>query len=83
MKIDKIENSRTKMRSDGSVKENLQWSFQAYCNKNEELINAEDTFLTEDFSQMLIEEGFNTEQECNPFRLTNSQPVYDQELDTY
>ena len=32
---------------------------------------------------MLIEEEFNTEQECNPVRSTNSQQTYDQELDTY
>ena len=51
--------------------------------KNEEVIKAEDTFLTEDFNQMSIEEGFNTEQENNPFRSTNSQQTYDQELDTY
>ena len=51
--------------------------------KNEEVIKAEDTFLTEDFCQMSIEEGFNTEQEYNPFRSTNSQQTYDQELDTF
>ena len=51
--------------------------------KNEEIIKAKDTFLIEDFSQMAIEEGFNTEQEYNPFRSTNSQQTYDQELDTY
>ena len=51
--------------------------------KNEEVIKAEDTFLTEDFCQISIEEGFNTEQEYNPFRSTNSQQTYDQELDTY
>ena len=51
--------------------------------KNEEVIKAEDTFLTEDFCQISIEEGFNTEQESNPFRSTNSQQTYDQELDTY
>ena len=51
--------------------------------KDEELINAEDTFLTEDFNQMAIEEGFNTQQEYNPFRSTNSQQACDQELDTY
>ena len=28
-------------------------------------------------------EGFNTGQEYNPFRSTNSQQTYDQELDTY
>ena len=28
--------------------------------KNEEVIKAEDTFLNEDFSQMSVEEGFNT-----------------------
>ena len=31
--------------------------------KNKEVIKAEDTFLTEDFTQMTTEEGFNTEQE--------------------
>ena len=51
--------------------------------KNENVIKAEDTFLTEGFSQMTIEEGFNTEQEYNPFRSTYSQQTYDQELDTY
>ena len=51
--------------------------------KNEEIIKAEDTFLTEDLSQMSIEEGFNTEQEYHPFRSTNSQQTYDQQLDTY
>ena len=51
--------------------------------KNEEVIKAEDTFLTKDFCQISIEQGFNTEQEYNPFRSTNSQPTYDQELDTY
>ena len=51
--------------------------------KNERVIKAEDTFLTEDFSQMTIEEGFNTEQECNPFRSTNSHQTYDHELDNY
>ena len=40
-------------------------------------------FLTEDFSQITIEQEFNSEQECNPFRLTNSQETCDQELDTY
>ena len=44
--------------------------------KDEEVINAEDTFLTEEFSQIAIEEGFNAEQECNPFRSTNSQQTY-------
>ena len=47
------------------------------------LFKVEDTFLTEDFCQISIEEGFNTEQESNPFRSTNSQQTYDQELDTY
>ena len=51
--------------------------------KNEEVIEAEDTFLTEDFSQIIVEEGFNTEQEHNPFRSPNSQQTYDQELNTY
>ena len=51
--------------------------------KNEEVIKAEDRFLTEDFSQMTIEERFKTEQEYNPFRSTNSQQTYDEELDTY
>ena len=51
--------------------------------KNEEIIKAEDTFLTEDLSQMSIEEGFNTEQEYHPFRSTNSQQTYDQQLYTY
>ena len=51
--------------------------------KNEKTIKAKDTFLIEDFSQMAIEEGFNTEQEYNPFRSTNSQQTCDQELDTY
>ena len=32
---------------------------------------------------MAIEEGFNAELEYNPFRSTNSQQTYDQELDTY
>ena len=32
---------------------------------------------------MSKEERFNTEQECNPFRSTNSQQTYDQKLDTY
>ena len=32
---------------------------------------------------MTSEEGFNTEQEYNPFRSTSSQQTYDQELDTY
>ena len=50
--------------------------------KNEEVIKAEDTFLAEDFNQMSIEEGFNTEQEYNPFRSTNIQQTNDQELDT-
>ena len=50
--------------------------------KNEEVIKAEDIFLTEDFSQMSIEE-FNTQQECNLFRSTNTQQKYDQEMDTY
>ena len=36
-------------------------------------MKAEDTFLTEDFNQMTIEEGFNTEQEYNRFRSSNSQ----------
>ena len=36
--------------------------------KNKEVIKADDTFLTEDFSQMSIEGRFNTEQEYNPFR---------------
>ena len=48
--------------------------------KNEEVIKA---FLTEDFRQMSIEEGFNTEQECNLIKSTKSQQTYDQELDTY
>ena len=51
--------------------------------KDEEIIKAKDTFLIEDFSQMAIEEGFNTEQEYNPFRSTNSLQTCDQELDTY
>ena len=40
--------------------------------KNEEVIKAENTFLTEDFSQITTEQEFNTEQDCNPFRLANS-----------
>ena len=32
---------------------------------------------------MTIEEGFNIEQEYNPFRSTNIQETYDQELYTY
>ena len=51
--------------------------------KNEEVIKAEDTFLTEDFCQISIEDGFNTEQEYNPFRSLSSQQSYDQELDLY
>ena len=51
--------------------------------KNEETIQTEDTFLTEDFSQMTIQEGFNIEQEYNPHRSTKSQQTYNQELDTY
>ena len=51
--------------------------------KNEEVVKAEDTLLTEDFCQMSKEERFNTEQEYNPFRSTNSQQTYDQKLDTY
>ena len=50
--------------------------------KNEEVIDAKDTFLTENFRKMTIE-GFNTEQKNNPFRSTNSQQTCDQELDTY
>ena len=56
---------------------------EIFQQKNEEVIKAEDIFLTEDFSQMSIEAGFNTEQEYNPFRSKNSQQTYDQELDTY
>ena len=51
--------------------------------KNENVIKAEDTFLTEDFSQMTIEERYNTKLEYNSFRSTNIQQTYDQELDTY
>ena len=50
--------------------------------KKEEVIKAEDTFLTAEFSQMAIE-GFNAEQEHNPFKSTNSQQTHNQELDTY
>ena len=32
---------------------------------------------------MAKEEGFNAEQEYNPFRSTNNQQTYNQELDTY
>ena len=32
---------------------------------------------------MAIEEGFNAEQEHNPFRSANSQQTYNRELDTY
>ena len=49
--------------------------------KHEEVIKAEDTFLTEDFSQMTFEDGYR--KEYNPFRSTNRQQTYDQELDTY
>ena len=58
-------------------------AFRHIPTKNEKVIKAEDTFLTEDFSQMTIEKGFNTDQENNPFRSTNSQQTSDQELDTY
>ena len=51
--------------------------------KNEEVSKTEYVFLTEDFSEMAIEEGFNTDQEYNPFKSTNSQQTFDQELDTY
>ena len=51
--------------------------------KNEEVIQTEDKFLTEDFSHMTIQEGFNIEQEYNPHRSTKRQQTYDQELDTY
>ena len=44
--------------------------------KNEKVIKAEDTFLTEEFSQMAIQEWFNAEQEYNPFRSTNSQQTW-------
>ena len=51
--------------------------------KIEEVIKAKDTFLTEDFSQITIEQGFNTEQEYNLFRSTNRQQTYDLDLNTY
>ena len=51
--------------------------------KNAEVVKSEDTFLTDNFSQMTIKERFNTEQGYNPFRSTNSQHTYDQDLNTY
>ena len=45
-------------------------------NENEKVIKAEDTFLTEEFSQMAIQEWFNAEQEYNLFRSTNSQQTW-------
>ena len=51
--------------------------------KNAEDVMSEDRFLTDDFSQMSIKERFNTEQEYNPFRSTNSEQTYDQDLNTY
>ena len=41
--------------------------------KNEKAIKAENIFLTEHFGEMTIEEGFNSNQEYNPFRSKNSQ----------
>ena len=58
-------------------------AFRPVLTTYEEVIKVEGTFLTESFSQMTIEEGFNAEQEYNSFRSTNSQQTYDQELDTY
>ena len=51
--------------------------------KNEEVIKAEDTLLTEDFSQMSIEEELNIKQEYNPFKSTNSHQIYHQKFNTY
>ena len=67
----------------GQLKKTFSDASRHISTKNEEVIIAEDTFLTEDFCQMSIKEGFNTEQEHNPFRSTNSQKTYGQQLDTY
>ena len=56
------------------MKDQLKKTFSDSSNhvstKNE-ITDTKDTFLTEDFSKMTIA-GFNTEQEWNPFRSTNS-----------
>ena len=54
--------------------------------KNEEIIKAKGTFLTEDFSQMTIQHEYSTdkviiEQDYHPFR-TDSQKSYENEYDT-
>ena len=52
------------------------------ASRHEEVIKTKNSFFNVDFNQVTIE-GFNTEQEYSPFRSTNSQQTYDQELDSY
>ena len=54
--------------------------------KNEEVIKTEDTFTTEDFSQVTMQHEYSTdkvivEQDFNPFR-NDSQQNHENEYDT-